>query len=49
LEYGIDGVPYKVNITQKETSVSIPLAAKPVNVVMDPDVNLLASFEMNTQ
>jgi aminopeptidase N len=46
LEYSVDGARYKINITQKETSLSIPSAAKPVNIVMDPDVNLLAGFEV---
>lgn len=45
LEYSIEGKKYKVNITQKETSVSLPLDVKPVDVVMDPDVNVLATFE----
>lgn len=49
LEYSIDGVRYKVNITQKETSANIPSAAKPVDIVMDPDVNLLAKFEVEQQ
>ncbi len=49
LEYSIDGKLYKINITQKETSVSLSTAAKPVNIVMDPDVNLLAGFEVNAQ
>jgi len=46
LEYSIDGILYKINITQRETSVSLPFAAKPVNITMDPDVNLLAGFEV---
>jgi len=46
LEYSIDGKIYKIDITQKATKVSIPSATKPVDVVMDPDVNVLASFEV---
>ena len=49
LEYSIDGRIYKINITQKETSVSIASATKPVNIVMDPDVNSFAGFETIAQ
>jgi len=49
MEYSIDGKLYKINIAQKETSVSIPTATKPVSVVMDPDVNVLAVFEVAEQ
>jgi len=49
LEYKIDGKLYKLNISQRETTVKIDLAAKPVDIVLDPDVNLLAGFEVVAQ
>jgi len=38
-----------INIKDKETTVSIPAAAKPENVIADPNVNLLAGFEVQEQ
>jgi len=49
LEYSVDGVLHTTKINQKETSVSLPLTAKPIGVVMDPNVNILASFELAEQ
>jgi len=49
LQYAIDGQIYSVDVKERETNVSIPLSAKPASVIMDPDVNLLATFEVDAQ
>jgi len=46
LEYKLDGQLYTVNIKDKETTVNIPSADKPGAIMIDPDVNLLADFEV---
>lgn len=46
LELKVDGQLYKVDISNKETTFSAPSAAKPVSVLIDPDVNLFAGFEV---
>lgn len=45
LEYSIDGAPYHVDLNDKVTEVRLPMAAKPENLIPDPNVNVLASFE----
>ena len=49
LTYSIDGKVYKVAISDRDVSVNIPLPNKPVKIVMDPDVDLLAGFAVNGQ
>ena len=44
LEYSIDGKLYKVDISDKTTGFSVPADVKPASIVLDPNVNLLASF-----
>jgi aminopeptidase N len=44
LEYAIDGKVYTANISEKETQINIPADVKPVALVPDPNVNLLAGF-----
>ncbi len=45
LEYSIDGVLYKTDISKEYNSFSIPLAQKPASVVIDPNVVVLADYE----
>jgi aminopeptidase N len=49
LEIKIDGQLYRVDVSNRETNFNVPLAAKPVSVIVDPDVNLLAEFEVMAQ
>ena len=37
---------HKINVKNQSTTISIPEAAKPVDITFDPNVNLLASFEV---
>jgi aminopeptidase N len=46
LELSIDGKPHTVAVKNKVTTVQIHLAKKPSSVVIDPNVNLLAKFEV---
>jgi aminopeptidase N len=46
LEYNIDGTPYHVDLKNKTTEVRIPMTAKPEKLIPDPNVNVLASFEI---
>lgn len=49
LAYAVDGLRYTVNIRDKTTTVQLPLATRPEKLVPDPDVNLLADFEITEQ
>jgi aminopeptidase N len=49
IEFTVDGQRYNVDINSRETSFTAPSAAHPVNVVIDPNVNLLADFEVTAQ
>ena len=49
LQYAIDGKDYTIDVKNRETNFSIPASAKPTSVIMDPNVNLLASFEVVAQ
>ena len=49
LQYAIDGKLYSVDIKDRETNVSIPATAKPATVKIDPDVNLLAGFDVKEE
>jgi aminopeptidase N len=46
LEYATDGALHTVDIHDKTTHVELPLPEKPVHLVPDPNVNLLAGFEV---
>lgn len=46
LEVSINGKLHTLLVKNKVTTLSIPLMAKPVSVMADPDVNLLAAFEV---
>lgn len=46
LKYSVDGKVYTVPVKGKETTVSIAATAKPAVIKMDPDVELLAGFEV---
>ena len=46
LQYAVDGKVYTVVVKDKETDVSVPALVKPTAVKMDPDVELLAGFEV---
>jgi aminopeptidase N len=46
LEVAIDGKSQTVPIKDKTTTVQFPAAAKPTSVIVDPNVNLLAGFEV---
>lgn len=45
LECTIDKKMYKVDVTEKKTTLDVPITAKPNTVTFDPNVNLLAGFE----
>jgi aminopeptidase N len=49
LEYAIDGTIHHVDIRDTETHVELPLPEKPNTLTPDPNVNLLADFEVTTQ
>ena len=46
LEYSVDGSPHLIDIHDKTTHVEIPLPEPPKHLTPDPNVNLLASFEV---
>ncbi len=46
LELSIDGKPQSISIKDKVTTINLPAQTKPVTVLADPNVNLLASFEV---
>src|SRR6185437_4239665 len=47
LEYAIDGTLYQVATRATETHVDLPLPEKPVTLTPDPNVNLLADFDVS--
>ena len=47
LEFSVDGVLHTLSIKDKITRIQIPLTAPPSAVVMDPNINLLADFEIS--
>jgi len=47
LKYRVNGKVYTVVVTNKITTLRLPLTVKPAAVDLDPDVNLLAEFEIN--
>jgi aminopeptidase N len=46
LELMVDGKLHSLSIKNKETSVQLPVSGKPSILKVDPNVNLLASFEV---
>jgi aminopeptidase N len=46
LEYNIDGAPYHADIRDKTTHIELPVASKPATFLPDPNVNVLADFEV---
>jgi aminopeptidase N len=49
LEIDIDGELHPINVKGKTTSAQIPVKAKPQAVVIDPNINLLATFEVTAK
>lgn len=49
LEYSLDGKLYTANIKTREIAVEVPVAEKPAEVKMDPNVNLYATFSVKEQ
>ena len=49
LEYTIDGALHHVDITEDHIHVELPLPEKPNTLTPDPNVNLLADFDVTTQ
>ena len=49
LEYMVDGKLYEADVTNKETSLSIPQTGRPAAIKLDPNVNLYATFTVNGQ
>ncbi|WP_158795370.1 M1 family metallopeptidase [Pedobacter sp. L105] len=46
LEYSVNGKVYSMLVTDKVTTLQLPLAAKPAAVEIDPHTNLLAEYEV---
>jgi len=44
LELSLDGQKHTILLKDKTTTVQFPAASKPISVIADPDVNMLASF-----
>lgn len=47
LEYSVDGTLHHADIQGATTKVQLPLPAQPGKLVLDPNVNVLADFEIN--
>lgn len=48
LEYSTDGALHSTAIKDKTTRVRLPLPEKPASLLLDPNVNTLADFEITT-
>jgi aminopeptidase N len=46
LDVAVNGVLHTINIKNKETTIAFPAKVKPDVLIVDPAVNLLASFEV---
>lgn len=46
LEYTVDGALHTVELHEGSTRVQLPFADKPATVIPDPNVNMLATFEV---
>lgn len=49
LKYAIGKETYTIDIRNKDTAITIAARVKPKTIKMDPDVDLLAGFEVNEQ
>ena len=49
LTYSINNEKRTIVVSNKETAIVIPVSAKPKTIKMDPDVDLLAGFEVIEQ
>jgi aminopeptidase N len=47
LQVSIDSKLFTINIKDKNTVVQLPVTGKPTGIKIDPEVNLLAGFEIN--
>jgi len=47
LEFAVDGIPHQVEISGGPIQLRLPCPEKPAALLPDPNVNLLASFEVN--
>jgi len=47
LEYAIDGTLHHVDIRSEQTHVDLPLPERPTTLTPDPNVNLLADFDVS--
>ena len=47
LEYSIDGVLYTADIAEKNTRIQVPLTTALISFLPDPNINLLADFEVS--
>jgi len=47
LEFAVNGQMQNIAIEQKTTTLNIPMGMKPTSFKLDPDMNLLAAFEIN--
>jgi aminopeptidase N len=46
LEISIDGQLHTINVNDKRTTVQVPAAVKPSMIITDPNINLLAKFDV---
>ncbi|SEP26342.1 Peptidase family M1 [Mucilaginibacter sp. OK283] len=46
LELTVNGKPYTMNIKNKETGLKVPVTTGDAKIMVDPNVNLLASFSL---
>ncbi len=49
LEYSAGGILHRVDIRDKSTRVRLPITGKPADLLPDPNVNVLADFEVSGQ
>jgi aminopeptidase N len=49
LQIAIDGQLHTINIKNKTTTSQLPSKSKPESIVIDPEVNLLASFDVEAK
>jgi hypothetical protein len=47
LEFAVDGILHQVEISGGPIQLRLPFPEKPATLIPDPNVNLLASFEVN--
>jgi aminopeptidase N len=49
LEYSVNGKLHTIAVKGKEVAVVLPMPEKPIEIKIDPDVNLYATFTVNEQ